>query len=92
VRFPTSTSANRGALEQRQRRVVADDLLGGRLHQRAVGEQALPLIAVDEQRPHAVADHVHRRLVAGVQQEDARPDQLVLRQLPEHEEPGHELR
>src|SRR5918996_590461 len=45
---------------------------------RVVGPEPLELIGVAVQGPPAVAGHVHRGLVAGVQQEDAGADHLVL--------------
>ena len=66
------------ALEHLQRGVVAHQLLDRGGQQRRVGAQPRQLVGVAEQRPPAVAGHVHGRLVAGVQQQHAGADQLVL--------------
>ena len=69
-----------GALEQLQRRVEAHELLDRRRQQRPVRAQPLQLVGVRQQREQAVAADVDRRLVAGVEQQDAGGDQLVLGQ------------
>ena len=45
-----------------------------------VGSKELELVGVAKQRPPAVAGDVHGGLVAGVQEQHAGPDQLVLGQ------------
>ena len=69
-----------GALEQLQRGVEAHQLLDRRRQQRRVRAQPRQLVGVGEQREQAVAADVHRRLVPGVEQQDAGGDQLVLGQ------------
>ena len=69
-----------GALEQLQRGVEAHQLLDRRRQQGRVVAQPLQLVGVLEQREQPVAADVDRRLVAGVEQQDAGGDQLVLGQ------------
>ena len=66
------------ALEHRQRGVVAQQLLDRGRDQAVVGAQAFEALRVAEQRPPGVAGGVHGRLVAGVEQQHAGADQLVL--------------
>ena len=69
---------DRCALEQLQRRVVADQLLDRRVEQVRSAAQPLELFGMREQRGDAVADDVHGRLVAGVEQQRAGGDEFVL--------------
>ena len=70
----------RGSRRQLDRRVVAQQLLDGGLDGGAVLEQ-VQLVAVAQEREHAVADEVLRRLVSGDEDQDAQAEQLLLRQL-----------
>ena len=78
-RWPSaSASSQREAGEEVQRRVEAQDLLDGGRGRVGVREQPRRVARrADEDRPHPVADGVHRRLVAGVEQQHAGGDQLV---------------
>ena len=71
----------RDAACELHRRVIAQYLLDCALGQRRVVPQLGELIGVAQQRQRAVADQVHRRLVTGNQQQDARRQQLLLAQL-----------
>jgi hypothetical protein len=58
------------------RALEAEELLDGRSHPIGILAQACPLVGPVEQAGEAVADQVGRRLVAGVEQEDAVVQQL----------------
>ena len=67
-------------LEHRQRRLEPQQLFDRRREQRRIGAELLQPMGIPEEGPPTEERRVHRRLVAGVQQEDARPDELVLRE------------
>ncbi len=76
------------ALEEVQRCVVADQLLGGRRHDGGVlcpCDESFPLVPVGQQGVHAVAQHVDRGLVPRHQEEHGRGDDLVPGQLTARE-------
>ena len=67
-------------LEHLQRRVVSKELVDRVRQQGAVLAQPLQVVGMTEQRPPPDEGRVHGRLVTGVEDEHARPDQLVLGQ------------
>ena len=70
-----SSSTHR--LEQLQGRVPAQHLLHRRRRGNLAAGHARPLLGVGQHRAHPVTERVDRRLVAGVEQNDDRADDLV---------------
>ena len=68
------------ALEQRERRVEAQQLLDGGRQEVRLGAQPGQRVGMAEERPPAVAGAVDRRLVTGVEEQHAGRDQLRLGQ------------
>src|SRR6476619_2719807 len=68
------------SLEQLQRGVEPQQLFDRRGDEGVLGTEPLQLVGVAEERPPAEERGVHGGLVAGVEQQHARPDELVLRE------------
>ena len=70
------------AVAELVRALEAQDLFDGALDQPGSAEQPLLLIRILRQRDQAVADQIGRRLVAGVEHEDAVVQQLGVNRSP----------
>ena len=69
---------DRDPARELHRAVEAEELVDRGVVETGIGAQPLELVAVAEQRQGAVADEVHRRLVAGDVEEHHLVDQLLL--------------
>ena len=83
------------ALEQLQRRVVAEELLDRLRRRDRPLHEAVPLAALVHERAHAVPERVDGRLVPGVQEDDDGRHDLGIRQVlavdARLHEPRHEI-